>query len=125
MDSPVAMSSAFEDNYERMARQHAQIMMKREEAAAAANMATNFRDAFAIARNAGLLTFKWNGKDFNTNLKPVIDEPAPSSPYYAMLDVLSGIGVNPMYGYSKPSLPTFVNVEEESFYEEPGPWQAH
>lgn len=125
MDSPIAMSSAFEDNYERMARQHAQIMMKREEAAAAANMATNFRDAFSIARNAGLMTFKWNGKEFNTNLKPVIDEPAPSSSYYAMLDVLSGIGVDPMYGYSKPSLPEFINVEEESFYEEPGPWQAH
>lgn len=127
MYSPVGMSSAREDNYERMARQHANIMMQREEAAAAAEMATNFKDAFSIARNAGLMTFRWKGKEFNTQLaspqsNPVVDQ---TESYYAMLNVLSKMGVDPMYGYSKPTLPELINVEEESFYEEPGPWQAH
>lgn len=61
MERPVAMSSRMEDNYGHLMGQRAQAMIDAEQA-------SKFSDAFRIARNAGLLTFKWNGKKYNTQL---------------------------------------------------------
>lgn len=102
IERPVTMSSRMEDNYGHLMGQRVQAMIGAEQA-------SKFSDAFRIARNAGLLTFKWNGREYNTQLaNPQVN-----------------LAADPIYGYSKPTIPEFVNVEEESFYEEPGPWQAY
>lgn len=109
--SPVAMSTRQEDDYMRLMTQRARAM-------ANAEAATNFGDAFSIARNAGLQNFRWNGRDFNTRtsdeqnlIDSVLAKIAPQSKGFILPDV-------PAY---KPYLPDVNAPVLENVVEEPLP----
>ena len=109
--SPEAMSTRQEDNYMRLMTQRARAM-------ANAEAATNFGDAFSIARNAGLQNFRWNGRDFNTRtsdeqslIDSVLTKITPQSTGFILPDV-------PAY---KPYLPDVVAPVLENVKEEPLP----
>lgn len=106
--SPVAMSTRQEDNYMRLMTQRARAM-------ANAEAATNFGDAFNIARSAGLQTFRWNGRDFNTRTRDeqnlidsVLTKITPQSKELILPDV-------PAY---KPYLPDVVELVPENIEKE-------
>lgn len=107
---PTAMSSAMEDQYSRL-------MSKRANAMATAEAAGKFGDAFNIARNAGLTSFRWNGKDYTTQtseeanrVNTFINNSIPAAKF--------DFGFGPIV---KPEIPEMVETYEEDINEEPFP----
>lgn len=108
---PMAMSTRMEDDY-------GHLMSKRANAMASAEGASRFGDAFNIARNAGLTTFRWKGRDFNTQFEEeanIMDRYMPNPKGFVL----------PNVEYPKPILPETVDVYEEPINEPALPYNAN
>lgn len=95
---------------------HERLMRQRANTEIAIENADKFGDAFNIARKAGMLTFKWKGKEYNTRTK---DEQDLINKHINAELNSDKTNYNFLMKENIIPIPTYIDVVEEPVYEQP------